>query len=237
MFTLIWGFSITFHTDQRPRELIQTGKSILQFRRGRHRSCCTGMSSPDCRWNAWRGMSSRTLQIRTRSNGMFFITWSFLHVCIECNRSFRRFHASVYFAIFPSNFLAQNRDIDITPLGNPKCPLRVCLRRTKQYNLMNPTNRLAFIREFVALLRFIAAGRRILDFWGSGGWRFIVLTMTLVSMASKIAYKTILHVNEDEIPPPQEEMEEEEEERWRKEHAAEYANWTCWLHFWAGFCN
>ena len=48
--------------------------------------------------------------------------------------------------------------------------------------------------------------------------------MTLVSMASKIAYKTILHVNEDEIPPPQEKMEEEEEERWRKEHAAEYAN-------------
>ena len=69
---------------------------------------------------------------------------------------FDGFHVSVYFATFPSQYLdtLRNKGIDILRNWDPK----IKLNHTKRYNLFMTKDRTEFISEFVALLRFVAAG-------------------------------------------------------------------------------
>ena len=69
---------------------------------------------------------------------------------------FDGFHACVYFATFPSEYLEtlRNEDIGILRHRQPK----IKLNHTRLYNLFMTDDRTEFIEEFVALLRFVAAG-------------------------------------------------------------------------------
>ena len=69
---------------------------------------------------------------------------------------FDGFHACVYFATFPSQYLEtlRNEDIGILRDRQPK----IKLNHTRLYNLFMTDDRTDFIEEFVALLRFVAAG-------------------------------------------------------------------------------
>ena len=82
---------------------------------------------------------------------------------------------------------------------------------------MNTVSRTEFIKEFVALVRFIAAGEANIGFLGKE-------RMEIHRAESASITPEDLQRNEDEICPPQEEFEKAEEESWRKEHAAEYGN-------------
>ena len=69
---------------------------------------------------------------------------------------FDGFHASVYFALFPSQYLNTLRNENIS---NLRCrEPKIKLNHTRRYNLFMVDDRTEFIQEFVALLRFVAAG-------------------------------------------------------------------------------
>jgi hypothetical protein len=69
---------------------------------------------------------------------------------------FDGFHACVYFATFPSQYLDTLRHEDIGILRNRQPKIK--LNHTRRYNLFMADDRTEFIAEFVALLRFVAAG-------------------------------------------------------------------------------
>lgn len=115
----------------------------------------------------------------------------------------------MYFAKFPAEYLRVLRDIDLNILENRKD--KVKLHHTKRYNLFNTVDRTDFIKEFIALLRYIAAGEANIGFLGK-------------------KCKEIHRANNDEnelqadevLHPPQEEMDDAEEKMWRVVKAEEY---------------
>jgi len=76
---------------------------------------------------------------------------------------------------------------------------------------MNTWDRTAFIKEFVALLRFVAAGEACV-----GQLRRVSAAIhRSMEIMGDIAEDLVLH-------PPQEDLNEREEEAWRTLHAAKY---------------
>ena len=63
-------------------------------------------------------------------------------------------YVSVYLVNFPSEYLDTLRNRDIST-RKPKLKLNY----TRRYNLFQTTDHTEFIREFVTLLRFVAAGK------------------------------------------------------------------------------
>ena len=126
---------------------------------------------------------------------------------------FDGFQVSVYWATFPSEYLQTIRDVDINLLENRK--EKVKLNHSRRYSLLNTNDRTDFIKEFVALLRFVAAGEANVGFLRKDG-------MEIHRKANDV-------VDEDEqiLHPPQEEMEEVEESSWRarlQENTEEYTS-------------
>jgi hypothetical protein len=124
---------------------------------------------------------------------------------------FDGFRVSVYWANFPSEYLETIRDIDISLLK--KREEKIKLNHSRRYNLLDTTDRTDFIKEFVALLRFVAAGETNVGFLHKDS---VEIHRTIGSV-----------VDEDEqaLRPPQEEMEEVEESSWRtmlRENREEY---------------
>ncbi len=116
---------------------------------------------------------------------------------------------AVYFTKFPAEYLRLIRDIDLNVLENRKD--KVKLNHTRRYNLFNMADRTDFIKEFVALLRYIAAGEANIGFLGK---------------ECKEIHRAKNEKGElqgDEVlRPPQEEMDETEERMWRMVDASEY---------------
>ena len=115
---------------------------------------------------------------------------------------------SIYFATFPSDYLHILRNVDVDKLQSrdPK----IELRHTRLYNLMNTEDRTYFIKEFVALLRFVAAGQaNVGHLWKE---------------SSAIHRDTDMRelVEDPVLHPPQEDLNESEEEAWRTLHAMKY---------------
>src|SRR5271168_1573650 len=69
---------------------------------------------------------------------------------------FDGFHVFVYFATFPSEYLHTVRNVNVNVLNSRETKAK--LNHTKRYNLFNTEDRTEFIKEFVALVRFVAAG-------------------------------------------------------------------------------
>ena len=125
---------------------------------------------------------------------------------------FNGFYVSVYWATFPSEYLRTIRDVDINLLENRKEKIKLNLSR--RYTLLDTNDRTDFIKEFVALLRFVAAGEANVGF----------LRKDDVEI-----HRIADGVDEDEhiSHPPQEEMEEVEENSWRarlQENREEYTS-------------
>ena len=117
---------------------------------------------------------------------------------------FDGFFAAVYFATFPSEYLHTIRNVNVDTVWEEK----VRLHHTPRYNLFNRDERTQFIKQFVALLRFIAAGEANIGHLRRDG-------------------ETIHRAPDDSeavLSPPQEAMDELEEARWRILSASQYTN-------------
>jgi hypothetical protein len=114
-------------------------------------------------------------------------------------------HVSVYFALFTAEYLHTLRDVNVDLLNDMNC---VRLQHTHRYNLLKHDERTEFIKEFVALLRFIAAGE--------------------ANIGELRLDSQVIHRSDEEvhgvIHPPQEAMDEPEEDRWRVLYATEFAD-------------
>ena len=108
--------------------------------------------------------------------------------------------------MFPSEYLQIIRNIDINLLEDREP--KVKLRHTKRYNLLMTDDRTEFIKEFVALLRFIAAGEANVGHLRKDG---VVIHRTVAESVEEV----VLH-------PPQQAMDELEEEKWRLLEAWRY---------------
>ena len=122
---------------------------------------------------------------------------------------FDGFHVSIYFATFPSEYLETVRNIDVDIL---KCrEEKVKLNHTRRYNLFNTRDRTDFIKEFVALLRFVAAGEANIGH---------------LRKDSGVIHRSMNDLNdvglESVLQPPQEAMDEGEQTKWRELNAWQY---------------
>lgn len=88
---------------------------------------------------------------------------------------------------------------------------KVKLNHTRRYNLFNTADRTDFIKEFIALLRYIAAGEANIGFLGKKCREIHRAT----NEEGEFLPDEVLH-------PPQEEMDETDEVMWRMVHAEEY---------------
>ena len=117
---------------------------------------------------------------------------------------FDGFRVSVYFAIFPSDYLKNLRDVNVDNLRlrNPK--IKLC--HTRLYNFMNAIDRTEFIKEFVALLRFVAAGEAKVAHLRKGG---------------RVIHRSRSEVKEPVLRPPQQALDRDDELWWRHSNEAE----------------
>jgi hypothetical protein len=120
---------------------------------------------------------------------------------------FDGFYVSIYFATFPSEYLMTLRNVDISVLKDREEKIK--LNHTKRYNLLLAGDRTDFIREFVALLRFIAAGEANIGHLQKDS---SVIHRTL---HEDVGRRAVLH-------PPQEAMDESEEGHWRDLYGWQY---------------
>jgi hypothetical protein len=126
---------------------------------------------------------------------------------------FDGFQVSVYWATFPSEYLRTIRDVDINLLENRKEKIK--LNHSRRYSLLNTNDRTGFIKEFVALLRFVAAGEANVGFLRKDGVEIHRTPDDVIDEEEQI------------VRPPQEEMEEVEESSWREmlqENREEYTS-------------
>ncbi len=121
---------------------------------------------------------------------------------------FDRFYVSLYFACFPSEYLLTIRNINVDVLRYRE--EKVKLNHTRRYNLYKTGDRTEFIKEFVALLRFVAAGEANIGHLRKDSGAIHR------SVDESVGVKVVLH-------PPQEAMDDSEERRWRELYAWQYA--------------
>lgn len=117
---------------------------------------------------------------------------------------FDGFHASIYFATFPSSYLStlRNQNIDLLP-SEP----HIHLCHTRRYNLLHPLDRTEFIREFVALVRFVAAGEANVGHLRKDG--------NTIHRSMK-EESGVEGDSETVMRPPQQDLDAGEEAEWRK---------------------
>ena len=123
---------------------------------------------------------------------------------------FDGFNVSVYFAAFPAEYLRCLRDVNIDALERREEKIK--LHHTRLYNLFNTFDRTEFIKEFVALIRFVAAGEANIGFLGKNCHEIHPM-----DNRSQIDGAEMFRL-------PQEELNENEEELWRRSDAAEYTS-------------
>ena len=119
---------------------------------------------------------------------------------------FDGFYVSIYFATFSAQHLRTIRDIDVNVIQVRED--KITLHHTRRYNLFNAADRTDFIREFVALVRSVAAGEANVGFLGKNRPE-IHRTDKTKEVKQKLHF-------------PQEDMDENEEEMWRMTHATNY---------------
>lgn len=111
----------------------------------------------------------------------------------------------MYFATFPSEYLETLRNVNVDVLKDRKDKIR--LNHTQRYNLFNTSDRTEFIKEFVALLRFVAAGEA---------------NVGHLRKDSNVIHRNNNDSN-DVLHPPQEAMDDREQDTWRELYGWQYA--------------
>jgi hypothetical protein len=121
---------------------------------------------------------------------------------------FSGFHASVYYATFPSEYLSIIQNEGVCMLKSKyKDPFR--LHHTALCNLMDADARLQFLKDFIAVVRCLADGNAPIGYLRKDG--------------GKIHRK--LDGDEDELlQPPQMVLDVREQKQWQEESARNYAS-------------
>lgn len=122
---------------------------------------------------------------------------------------FSGFHASIYYATFPSTYLStiQNEGISALP---SKFPTPLTLHHTAPANLLDADSRLVFLKDFIAVVRCLADGGAPIGY--------------LRRDAGKIHRGGSGEEDMEEIlKPPQECLDEREMWQWRQENVGKYA--------------
>ena len=118
-------------------------------------------------------------------------------------------YASVYFANFPAQYLDTLRNIDVNSLSHRNPKIKLC--HTMRYNLMTTDSRTDFIKEFVALLRFVAAGYANIGHLRKGSREIHRATDRTAHIA-----------NEPVLRPPQEALTLAEELAWMQTESKQH---------------
>ena len=126
---------------------------------------------------------------------------------------FDGFYASVYFAVFPAQYLRTVRDINLNDLKEIPKNDRIKLNHTRIYNLVNNVDRTEFIKEFIALVRFIAAGEANMGFLGK-----------IREEIHRVAIDKSIVDAERVKRPPQRDLNDNEEMMWRLSNENNYAS-------------
>ena len=123
---------------------------------------------------------------------------------------FDGFHVSIYFASFPAQYLRTVRDINLNDLqGKPK-EERIKLHHTRIYNLVNTIDRTKFIKEFIALVRFIVAGEANVGFLGK---------------TREEIHRIASSAGDEQVErPPQQDLNDNEENLWRLSNENNYTS-------------
>ena len=119
---------------------------------------------------------------------------------------FDGFYTSIYFARFPASYLRTLRDVNIDLLRSQS---KIKMHHTRRYNLLHTTDRTEFIKDFIALVRFIALGEANIGFLGRN---------------SQDIHRGERDMEEQVVHCPQVDAEEKEEVLWRMSHADQYTN-------------
>ena len=159
---------------------------------------CAEMLGMVCHPEYYR-LGDQTVPILPRSNVDVFAQAFVVH--------FSGFQASIYYAKFPSSYLStiQSEGISVLP---SRFPIPLTLHHTAPANLLDADSRLAFIKDFIAVVGCLADGSAPIGY--------------LRRDASKI------HRTEEEsegiqyLTPPQECLDEKGITEWRKEKAIAY---------------
>jgi hypothetical protein len=102
------------------------------------------------------------------------------------------------------------RDIDLNDLESKPEEDRIKLNHTRIYNLVNTVDRTDFIKEFIALVRFIASGEANVGFLGK--------------TREEIHRVTSFSGNEQVERPPQQDLNDNEEKLWRLSNENNYTS-------------
>ena len=121
---------------------------------------------------------------------------------------FSGFHASIYYAHFPSLYLFTIRREGISILPS-KFPIQIKLHHTTPANLLDADSRLTFMKDFIAVVRCLADGEAPIGY--------------LRRDAGKIHRSLSGEDDENVLRPPQECLDEREASQWSKEKADYYA--------------
>jgi hypothetical protein len=121
---------------------------------------------------------------------------------------FDGFHVSIYFATFPSTYLTTLRNENIDLLSSLP---HIHLHHTRQYTLLHPSDRTEFIREFVALVRFVAAGEASIGHLRKDG-----------NTIHRSKEESGAEGDEIVMRPPQQDLDAREEADWRKVAAGRF---------------
>jgi hypothetical protein len=124
---------------------------------------------------------------------------------------FSGFHASIYYAIFPSEYLSTIQQEGINALKSKfKDPLR--LHHTEPCNLIDADARLQFLQDFIGIVRCLADGNAPIGYLRRDG--------------GKIHRKVEQEDGDEEdevLRPPQEALDAREEVQWQEKWAKNYA--------------
>jgi hypothetical protein len=125
---------------------------------------------------------------------------------------FEGFRTGIYFATFPSEYLNAVRNENLDSLKDRTSKIE--LNHTQLYNLYEPVDRTQFIKDMVAMFRFVAAGEANIGYLRKNGDE---IHRKLDSAGNPVSNL------ESGALPPQRVMDEQEEEDWLKNPDEEYA--------------
>jgi hypothetical protein len=152
-------------------------------------------------------MPSRILQTR-RTKGCIYQRPYLLKNTQAFVVHFSGFHASIYYATFPAEYLSTIQNEGINALKSKfKDPLP--LHHTAPCNLIDPDARMEFLKDFVAVVRCLADGNAPIGYLRRDG--------------EKIHRRSYSEANEGVVRPPQRACDEREEVSWRENEATDYA--------------
>ena len=123
---------------------------------------------------------------------------------------FSGYHACVYYATFPADYLSTIQHDGIHALKS-KFEKPLPLHHTEPCNLLHPDARLHFIQDFIAIVRCLADGYAPIGY------------LRRDDPQGKIHRKMHDYVDEEVLRPPQQALEQRKESEWRQEKGSKYA--------------